>query len=487
MASRAQRISAERISFGVATPPPHGQTTPPIRSDETGERPRGRRSIPSVDALLRSVPGKKATLKFGRAVVKHSLQSILEDIRAEAASNGGRIPQDAVILARAIGSAARDYYGMSEVINATGVVLHTGLGRAPLPERAVAAAAQAARGYSDLEVDRETGARWSRTSRSESLIRALTGAEDALVVNNNAAALMLSLAALAPRKDVLVSRGELIEIGGEFRLPEIMAVSGAKLVEVGTTNRTRLSDYVKAIGRRTGLILKVHPSNYRVVGFAATPLLRDLAGVGRKHAVPVVYDVGSGLLDRFSEVPDEEPNVTDALAQGADLVSFSGDKLLGGPQAGIVAGRADLVQALRRHPMARALRVDKMTVAALEAVLRLYATGRRDEIPLWQLLSVRRSRLLDRARGIASCFAKAGTRSGDAVVGGGSLPGFALPSAQVLVPAAAPNRVAARLRLGRPPVFGRVEGGSLVLDLRTVPPEEDDRLVRAIRYALEQD
>jgi L-seryl-tRNA(Ser) seleniumtransferase len=485
MAKPPQRLSSAKLGYGVTTPAPHGQTTPPVRSRDRGSRTT-LRAIPSVDALLRTIPGKKATQKFGRAIVKHALQETLEDVRREAAADGGVVPEDAVVLARAIGTAARHYYGMSEVINATGVILHTGLGRAPLPERAAEAAGQAARGYSDLEVDRETGARGRRTSRAEALIRALTGAESALVVNNNAAALMLSLAVLAWRKEVLVSRGELIEIGGEFRLPDIMAASGAKLVEVGTTNRTRVSDYVKAVSPKTGLILKVHPSNYRVVGFAQAPSVQELAKVGRGRGVPVVYDVGSGLLDRFPELPQEEPAVTEALAHGADLVTFSGDKLLGGPQAGIVVGRSDLVERLRRHPMARALRVDKMTVAALEAVLRLYATDRRAEIPLWRFLAVRQNRLIDRARGMASCFRGATARETTAVVGGGSVPGFAMPSAELVVPDDAPNQAAARLRLGRPPVFCRVEDGALVFDLRAVPPEEDDRLLRAVRYALEQ-
>jgi L-seryl-tRNA(Ser) seleniumtransferase len=307
-----------------------------------------------------------------------------------------------------------------------------------------------------------------------------------LVVNNNAAALLLSLAALATRKEVLVSRGELIEIGGEFRLPEIMAASGAKLVEVGTTNRTRASDYRRALGPKTGLILKVHPSNYRVVGFAHEVGVGELGAIAAQAQIPLLYDIGSGLLDRYPEVPPEEPSVTEAIGGGADLVAFSGDKLLGGPQAGIVAGRADLVEKLRQHPIARAVRVDKMTVAALEAVLRLYATDRRDEIPLWATLAVRQSTLLARARALSSCLPTAMARTGEAVVGGGSLPGHAVPSAELVLEVASPDVAAARLRLGRPPVFCRTDGGTLVFDLRSVPPVDDDRLVRAIRYALEQ-
>ncbi len=443
------------------------------------------REIPSIDALLRATPAKKAATKFGRPMVKQALQATLREARA-AAAHGRPLPEESVILARAIGAAARNYYGLSEVINATGVILHTGLGRAPLPVRAARAAEQAARGYSDLEVDRETGARGRRTSRAEALLQALTGAEDVLVVNNNAAALLLSLAALATRKEVVVSRGELIEIGGEFRLPEIMAASGAKLVEVGTTNRTRANDYRRALGPKTGLILKVHPSNYRVVGFAHEVGVGELGAIAAQAQIPLLYDIGSGLLDRYPEVPPEEPSVTEAIGGGADLVAFSGDKLLGGPQAGIVAGRADLVEKLRQHPIARAVRVDKMTVAALEAVLRLYATDRRDEIPLWATLAVRQSTLLARARALSSCLPTAMARTGEAVVGGGSLPGHAVPSAELVLEVASPDVAAARLRLGRPPVFCRTDGGTLVFDLRSVPPVDDDRLVRAIRYALEQ-
>ena len=445
-----------------------------------------RRKIPSVDALLRSSPGKKAAEKFGQAVVKEALRETFADIRAEAA-RGAPIPEDAAILARAAGAAARNYYGISEVINATGVILHTGLGRAPLPPRAARAAAEAAAGYSDLEVERETGKRGRRTARAEALLRALTGAEDALVVNNNAAALLLTLSGLAARKEVLVSRGELIEIGGEFRLPDIMGASGAKLVEVGTTNRTRVTDFQRAVGPKTGLILKVHPSNYRVVGFTNSVPLADLARVGRRAGVPLVYDVGSGLLDRRSGVPGDEPNVADALGGGADLVTFSGDKLLGGPQAGLIVGRESLVDRLRTHPIARAVRVDKMTVAALEAVLRMYATGRRGEIPVWQSLTVPQVPLLKRAQALAAIFPGASARKSEAALGGGSVPGYAIPSAELVVPVGAPDRVMARLRLGRPPVFCRIEERSLAFDLRTVPEADEDRMIRAIRYALEQD
>jgi L-seryl-tRNA(Ser) seleniumtransferase len=452
----------------------------PAPSTEDGD---ARRALPSLDALLRASPARRASDEFGRAVVKRALHDQLDVIRTDVAVDGA-VPDDDVILARAIGIAARSSYGLSRVINATGVLLHTGLGRAPLPREAELAVARAASGYSDLEVDRETGERGRRTAKAEALLTAITETEDALAVNNNAGALILALAALASKKDVLVSRGELIEIGGEFRLPDIMAASGARLVEVGTTNRTRPADYQKALGRKTGLILKVHPSNYRVVGFSKTVPLRDLSSLAREANVPLAFDVGSGLLDRYPEVPEDEPSVADALSGGADLVTFSGDKLLGGPQAGLVVGRRDLVERLRRHPLARALRVDKLTVAALEAVLRLYASDRRQDIPVWRMLATPRSTLMDRARAMASVFKKAAARESEAVAGGGALPGHGFPSAEVWIPVTAPDRIAARLRTDRPPVFCRVEDDGLVFDLRTVAADDDDRLVRAVRYAL---
>ena len=377
------------------------------------------------------------------------------------------------------------------MINATGVILHTNLGRAPLPERAIKAAARAARGYSDLEVDRETGARGRRSSRAEAMLIALTGADDALVVNNCAAALMLGLAALAKGKQVLVSRGELIEIGGEFRIPDIMAASGAKLVEVGTTNRTRLGDYRTAFTDRVGAVLKVHPSNYRVVGFTASTPVPDLARLAHRSGVPFLYDIGSGLLRGGSPMPADEPTVSAALADGADLVTFSGDKLLGGPQAGVVVGRPDLVAKLRRHPIARAVRVDKMQVAALEQVLAMTARGEDDRVPVTRMLreppeTVRtRAQLLSET--IGGDLEHAHVHRCESVVGGGSMPGAGLASWGVRVTVADPNLFAARLRTGSPSVFCRIERDHVLLDLRTVADDEVGDLARAVQYALEGD
>jgi L-seryl-tRNA(Ser) seleniumtransferase len=452
--------------------------------------PEPRRRIPSVDALLRSEPGRRAIGTFGRPLVKHALSVTLEQVR-QAAEEGALPPPDDEILARALALASGTASGLVRVINATGVVLHTGLGRAPLPERAAAAAARAGQGYVDLEVDRESGARGRRSTRAERLLSSMTGAEDALVVNNGAAALLLALASLARGKGVLVSRGELIEIGGEFRIPDIMAASGARLVEVGTTNRTRVSDYRSALTDRTALILKVHPSNYRVVGFASTPSAKDLAAIARKADVPFVYDLGSGLLECVPGATADEPSAADALADGADLIVFSGDKLLGGPQAGIVLGRGELVERLRRHPIARAVRVDKMQVAALESVLAQHAHGRGSELPVWTMLREPPAHVRHRADELA--MALDGELEGahviacESAVGGGALPGTGIPSFGVEIRAPEPNAMAARLRTGSPSVFCRVTERGVLLDLRTVSPEAMPDLVRAVRYALEGD
>jgi L-seryl-tRNA(Ser) seleniumtransferase len=435
--------------------------------------------------VLRSDAGRKAADRLGRAVLKLALQEELDQVRRRAAK-GRAAPPVSEILAAAAGTAARDVYGLQEVINATGVVIHTGLGRAPLARAAARAASRAGGGYADLEVDRDTGGRRRRTSRAERLLMALTGAEAALVVNNGAAALLLLLAALASRREVLVSRGELIEIGGEFRLPDIMRAAGARLVEVGTTNRTRAVDFSRAVTPRTALILKVHPSNYRVVGFTQSPSLAELTTAASKAGAPLAYDVGSGLLGTVTGVPAEEPNVADSLAQGADVVVCSGDKLLGGPQAGLLMGRTDVIERLRRHPIARAVRLDKMTIAALEATLRLYATGRRAELPLWRALQAPKRSSMARAKALAGVLGsrRASARASEGAVGGGSVPGYAVPSAELVVASDDPPALAARLRTGQPSVFCRTEESAVAFDLLAVPPDDDDRLLMAIRHAL---
>jgi len=449
-----------------------------------------RRRLPSVDALLRSDPGVRAAASLGRPLLKQELARAIDAARATAAG-GVEPPEDDVLLARAAAAASRIATGLVPVINATGVVLHTNLGRAPLPGSAARAAATAAGSYTDLEVDRVSGARERRSARVEALLTAITGAEGALVVNNCAAALMLALAALAKRKEVLVSRGELIEIGGEFRIPDIMSASGAKLVEVGTTNRTRIADYRTAATDRLGMILKVHPSNYRVVGFTSAPTTADLVTLAAKLGVPFLFDVGSGLLRRARSQPADEPVVSEVLADGADLVTFSGDKLLGGPQAGCIVGRRDLIEALRRHPVARAVRGDKMQVAALGSVLTAIVKGREDEIPVARMLAEPADHVKHRAQELALMLGgdleHAHIRACESAVGGGSMPGAGIPSWGVAVGCPDPPAFAARVRAGSPSVFCRVEGEGVLFDVRTVEPDELPHLARAILYAIEGD
>jgi L-seryl-tRNA(Ser) seleniumtransferase len=450
-----------------------------------------RRTLPSVDALLRSGPGVRAARAVGRAPLKQAVLRTLDEVRAEVAA-GADAPIADEILARAAGRASRVANGLTRVINATGVILHTNLGRAPLGPHAREAVARAAFGYADLEVDRDTGMRGKRSTRAEVLLTSLSGAEDALVVNNCAAALLLSLAAVAKGKQVLVSRGELIEIGGEFRIPDIMASAGAKLVEVGTTNRTRIGDYrtAAAAATRLGAILKVHPSNYRLVGFTASPSAKDLAGLARGAGVPFLYDVGSGLLDPDAGLAADEPSVHEAL-EHADVVTFSGDKLLGGPQAGCVVGRADVIARLRRHPIARAVRVDKLQIAALEATLMRYAVGERNAIPVHRMLHESAETVARRAQKISEAIG--GDLEGahvvktTASVGGGSMPGVSLASSAVRMTVPDGQAFASRLRTGTPSVFCRIDEDRVLLDCRTVADDEIHDLVRAVQYALEGD
>jgi L-seryl-tRNA(Ser) seleniumtransferase len=376
------------------------------------------------------------------------------------------------------------------VINATGVVLHTNLGRAPLADVAVQAIAEIAGGFSNLEYDLVTGARGSRYSHCVALLQRLTGAEDALVVNNCAAAIVLTLNALAQRKEVLVSRGELVEIGGSFRIPDIMGRSGAKLVEVGTTNRTHDDDYRRAITPKTAAIVKVHRSNFAIEGFTSDVSVERLAFIAAEHGLPVVHDLGSGLmlpLDAYGLVG--EPTAATALASGASLVLMSGDKLLGGPQAGIILGAASLVARLRKNSFARAMRVDKLTLSALEATLRLYLEPARAlrEIPVLAMLTTPLSALESRAKSIAASL-KARSIDVDvmqssASVGGGAFPTAAIPSLAIRLPGTA-QRIEEKLRSGTPAVIGRISEGSLLLDLRSVLPREDELLTAAIERAL---
>jgi L-seryl-tRNA(Ser) seleniumtransferase len=375
--------------------------------------------------------------------------------------------------------------GLRPVLNATGVVLHTNLGRAPLAPEAADRVRQIAVSYSNLEYDLDEGERGSRYAPLLSLLRSLTGAEDAVVVNNNAAAVLLVLTALAQGREAIVSRGELVEIGGGFRIPDVMRQSGAKLVEVGTTNRTHLGDYEKAISADTGLLLKVHKSNFAQLGFTEEVSAHALAALGRQTGIPVFEDLGSGALVSIEgEGISAEPTVSSAVAAGVDLVAFSGDKLLGGPQAGIVLGRNDLVSRVKSHPLNRALRVDKMTVAALEATLELYRDGRVDQIPAHRLLKQRPEELRARANRLHALLKDRGIDCGveptEGQVGGGAMPRSAPVSYACALEARAPQRLQERLRSADPPVIARVFAERLLLDVRCLDEEDLDSVAAAV-------
>lgn len=443
-------------------------------------------AIPQVDAVLRDGSARALVATHGRRPVADAVREVLDDVRARA-RRGEPVPPVREVVARAARELdARRAGRLTEVVNATGVVLHTNLGRAPL-SAAAREAMDATAGYCSLEYDLVAGRRGSRTAHVGRLAAEACGAEAATVVNNGAAALVLVLAALAAGRRAIVSRGELVEIGGSFRLPEVMSASGSVLHEVGTTNRTRLEDYARAIGDDTGVVLKVHRSNYRIVGFTTEPDERALAELCHERGVPFVHDTGSGLL-RPTDLPaaEAEPSAAGSLEAGADLVVFSGDKLLGGPQAGIIAGRADLVERCARHPLARALRIDKFRRAALEVTLASHLRNDTPtDLPVWAMLVEEPARLETRATALAARIGEgAEARAVRSVTGGGSMPGGELASWAVALPGADPDDLAATLRGGDPPIVGRVDEGVLVFDLRTVPPDHDATIATAVRNAL---
>jgi L-seryl-tRNA(Ser) seleniumtransferase len=374
-------------------------------------------------------------------------------------------------------------------INATGVIIHTNLGRAPLSDDARAAMQAVGIGYSNLEYDLEAGKRGSRYVHAVDLLRRLTGAEDALVVNNNAAAVLLCLTALARNQEVIISRGQLVEIGGGFRIPDVLNTSGARLIEVGTTNRTHREDYESAINRDTAVLLRVHSSNFRQVGFTSEVSLPELVALGQAHQLTVVDDLGSGtLLDTTAFGLAYEPRVQDSIQAGATLVTFSGDKLLGGPQAGLIVGRQEAVARLRRHPLTRAVRVDKTTLAALSVTLSHYLTGRAlTHIPVWRMIAADPEELGTRAQHWADELGAAGILAqvwpGVSTVGGGSLPGETLPTYLLALPSLPADRLAARLRRNSPPIIGRIVQDALCFDPRTVLPEQDPLILDAIKSA----
>lgn len=439
-----------------------------------------RRALPPMDRLLAQEPVERLVAIYGRDGVRQAARAVLEETRRAMTKGDDAVPEVEALatrverhLATTLGARLRP------VLNATGVFLHTNLGRAPLPEPVVAEVAELASGYCDLELDLATGKRGERNRRARELLTALTSAEAALVTNNNAAALVLALATLAAGREVVVSRGELVEIGGSFRIPAILEAAGARLVEVGTTNRTRLADYREAIGEHTALLLKVLPSNFVQSGFVESAEPAALTKLAHRHDLVCLVDQGSGELRRHP-APQLAGYAAagDLLAAGCDLVAGSGDKLLGGPQAGLLLGRHDLVERCLRHSLYRALRPDRMTYAALEGVLRLHLAGGPLPIDrLWPDAAEHRRRLESVAAELGAAVEPA-----DAFLGGGSAPGQAIPGEALTLPG--DDALARRLRQGEPPVVGYLRRGRLVLDLRTVPQEQDATLVRAVRAAL---
>jgi len=452
------------------------------------------RKLPSVDKLLQTEAAAGLVERHGRELTLEALRAALADAR-QAILAGNSAPEAESLIAEVtdrLGAELRP--SLYPVINATGVIIHTNLGRAPLSERARQAMAHVSVGYSNLEYDMDAGVRGSRYVHATDLMCRLTGADDALVVNNNASAVLLTLTALASQREVLISRSQLVEIGGGFRIPDVMRQSGAQLVEVGTTNRTYVRDYADALHpMNTALILRVHHSNFQLTGFVHEPTLADLVSLGEEYAVPVMDDLGSGtLLETETYGLAHEPTIQESIAAGVSVVTASGDKLLGGPQAGLIMGKEDLIGKLRRHPLARAVRVDKTTLAGLQATLLAYLEGKApEEIPVWRMMAMPLETLTRRARKWQRALSGAGVPLSvvvaESTVGGGSLPGQTLPTRALALEVSSPDTLATRLRAADPPIVARIEDDRLLLDPRTVLPEQDAMLVEAVRTTIESE
>ena len=469
----------------------------PVMSDEHHVSRELFRQLPAIDQWLASESGTALSAEFSTAEVTEVMREHLEQVRHGLGNGLAELPdfhgpQYAALMRAELLERRRP--SLRRAINATGIVLHTNLGRAPLAAEAIAAMEAAARGYSNLEFDLETGQRGSRHDHVQSLLCRVTGAEAGLAVNNCAAAVMLALGSFAADGEVLISRGELVEIGGSFRMPDVIARSGARMVEVGTTNKTRLEDYAAAMGERSRVILAVHPSNFRIVGFSAKPALSELAELAHANELIFVHDLGSGALTDMQPIASiAEQSVQGSLASGADLVTFSGDKLLGGPQAGLIVGRAELVEEIKRNPLARALRIDKLSLAALAATLRLYLPPEdpMEKIPILCMLNEDTSSVAERARSLSGRLRKlpgleAALADDVTYSGGGALPMVELPTKtiHVRVDGMSAGTLARRLRLADPSVIGRLTGDRLALDPRTMLPGDTRDVLRAFRQAL---
>ncbi len=434
--------------------------------------------LPAMQRILEEGAITRYEPVVGRALVKRAVEVILDRARASQTEPG----YDAIVASVVERLDELAAQALAPVINATGIIVHTNLGRAPLAPEALDAVAEIARGYSNLEYDLEAGERGSRYARVVDILNDIVSAEDSLVVNNCAAAVLLVLDTFAKGREVVVARNQLVEIGGGFRIPEVLERSGAALVEVGTTNRVYIEDFERALSPRTALLLRTHPSNYRIEGFAHDADARELVELGRRAGVVVIEDLGSGALVDLAEYGAEhERTVQDALADGVGLVTFSCDKLLGGPQAGVIAGRANLIARLRNNPLLRALRVDKMTLAALAATLKVYREGSaRERIPIYRMLAAGIDELRRRADAYLVAVPGAATIESVAYIGGGALPQARVPSIAVAIATGKPDLLAARLRHGTPPIVARIDDGRVLLDLRTIAPSEDDVVIAAL-------
>jgi L-seryl-tRNA(Ser) seleniumtransferase len=449
------------------------------------------RKIPSVERVLSTDSMRQLQASYSREHLVNIVREVLAEIRTSVQSGNSMPSLEEVteVVRTRIGRQQQDW--PKHVINATGVILHTNLGRAPLSKQAIRAIKATSCGYSNLELDLASGERGSRQAEIVPILCQLIGAEAGLVVNNNAGAVVLGLAALAHGKDVIVSRGEAVEIGGGFRIPDVMRQSSAALVEVGTTNRTYLSDYENAINEKTAVLLKVHTSNFRITGFTHSPTLEELVELGRRHNLVVLHDLGSGcLLETKDYGLAHEPTPQESVAVGADAVFFSGDKLLGGPQAGIIAGKKEAVEKMAKHPLARALRLDKLTLAALKATLVHYLKGDVEQIPIWRMLALPPETLKRRASRWAQALGpRALVAESHSTIGGGSLPGETLPTWVVVIDCSGqPGGVESfsqRLRTGEPAVIGRIEGDRVLLDPRTVLRQEEAQLLNAVKAVLD--
>ena len=445
------------------------------------------RRLPSVDRLLQAEELRQLEGSYPRDRIVAAARDVLAGARA-AIERGEPVPE-IERLTRRVAERVADWFrpSLEPVINATGVIIHTNLGRAPLSAATRRAMSEVAAGYSNLEYELAAGARGSRHGHLRAILRELTGAGDAVAVNNNAAAVLIALAACAAGREVIVSRGEAVEIGGGFRIPDVLAQSGARLVEVGTTNRTYVADYERAITDQTAAILRVHTSNFRIIGFVHQPDLADLTDLARRRGLAVIDDLGSGcLIDPRPFGLLGEPLVQDSVAAGVSLTCFSGDKLLGGPQAGVIVGQPEYVRRIREHPLMRAVRPDKTTIAGLTATLHHYLLGEAlREVPVWRMIATPVTALEERARSWQTAVGHGELVSIRSTVGGGSLPEETLPSRGLAIDwTEGPDRLAERLRAGSPPVIARISEDRLVLDPRTVLPDQDDRLVMALRRVL---